>query len=106
MPSTVLKTAPRAQSPFLAKTVVVAQAQSSPKVCVINKISRAEESHLVPANAAAITNTVEATIVTLEIKKLEDLLEQGGVGKGAVRRMRDEIEVLKGMLGRMDREKE
>jgi hypothetical protein len=82
MASTVLKTAPRAQSSSLAKTVVVAQAQSPPKVCVINKISRAEESHLVPASVAAITNTVEATIVALEIKKLEDMLERGGVSKG------------------------
>jgi hypothetical protein len=49
---------------------------------------------------------VEATIVALEIKKLEDELERGGVSKGEVRRMREEIEVLKGMLERMEKEKE
>ena len=58
--------AARAQSPSRVGTVV-AQTQSPPKASFINKVS-ATESHLAsPFNAAAITNTLEATIVTLGV---------------------------------------
>ena len=62
----LMAAAARAQSPSRVGTVV-AQTQSPPKASFINKVS-ATESHLAsPFNAAAITNTLEATIVTLGV---------------------------------------
>jgi hypothetical protein len=82
----LMAAAARTQSLSRMKTVVAqAQVQSPPKTSVINTP---------PSNAAAITNTLGATIITLEIKMLEDLLERGGISMLEKGRVEHEIEVL------------
>jgi hypothetical protein len=88
--------AARTQSLSRMKTVVAqAQVQSPPKTSVINTP---------PSNAAAITNTLGATIITLEIKMLEDLLERGGISMLEKGRWSMRSRCFKGILGRIEKE--